>query len=241
MINFKYKAIAMLIMLLIIVGASLYHSVTVNKLETEVQKWKNKTTNYQEVVQEKETIYSKKVKQVKKIETENEELKKLLEKRDEIIIQQTHIVAELRDSVKNAHTTPDTIYSEEKGKSFPIRRFYIERDFITVKGFFETNPPFDITFDTLAADIGMLIVVGDTKDSLKVYVDFPYNNITAKYVDMVYIPYEPSFWDEFHIGFSVLASKNFLFGGTELKYKQISILAGLSNHGFTAGWNYWIK
>ena len=179
--------------------------------------------------------------QVDKIKTENEKLNKTIKKRNESINQSTIIIGELSDSLKNVKTKTDTVYDKNDNPVF-IQRFLATKLPFYLEGNFNINPPYDINFDLISADINLTVTLTERKDhTFNTYVTSKYPNLIINEINSKIVPYSQSFWKKVKFGVGTFVAPNYAVLNAKLGYKNITVVSGYGTTGIGVGFDYWFK
>jgi len=231
----KYIPHAFAIILAIIVVLGFFNQRT---LRNDMEKYRAAMLKYSDMYSTAKGETVKMAEEFSKLELKNKELNKEIKKQGEKIQSLIDLNANIKDSVANIITTPDTVYIDNNG-SMPIRRFALSQGNFTLKGYFEIRLPYRITFDEIKAEIALEIAMTQDRDLIwRSYIistdpSFVVNNIQTSIK-----PYKPGFWDKLKFGAGLYASSNRVGGIAGIYYGNLGINLLLDNNGAAVGAQY---
>lgn len=224
-----------------ILSGFIYLKVLNRSYNNTLTEWQNRVARMKDTIQETKNISSNLATRNKKIKSKNKELQKIINDKNEKIKSQTKITAELKDSINNISTTPDTIIVEDTTE-VPVRKFYITKNPFTVSGYFLTQPPFTLSIKQISASIEATSTITESKNgTFSTYIESKTSSLTIKNIETQFVPYTPSFWEKIKIGLGGYVANKQAGLFTQFGYSSFTALTGYTTTGWMIGGSYWIK
>jgi len=230
------KAVVAVLFAIIITG-SIVFNIKINNLKKEKTELYNQIANEDIIVQVDSTLYKRAALQLEKITTENKALKNHLKNSDATIRAKTDLIVKLSDQMKDITTRDSIIIDELSRREIGVRTFFVDRNTFSIGGYFQKQPPWELTFDNIQADIGLRIHLLENKNSSwETFVETDDPNIFVSELNTEIKPYRPRWYEQFHYGIGAhvggddLAS---IYGA--LGYSKYFVTVGYSTYGATLG------
>ncbi len=174
------------------------------------------------------------------ITASNDSLNKVIGHNKEQIRSLVALTGQLSDSLNNVETAHDTIYINNVATE--VQKFNVAQNGFELKGYFEINSPFRITFEKMLAEINLEIVLTETKDRLwTAYVTTPNTNFLVSDVVPKINPYEPTFFEKLSFSGGLYASSNRVGLSAGVTYDTHHIKLLLDNYGGAIGYEKTFK
>lgn len=235
----KNKLIYILVAVLIAVSA--YSYISVDSYKSKLNKNRKKADSLENTTEKFKNLYESSSRKVDKIKSRNKELQNYIEDVNEKIEYQTNVIGTLSDSIKNISTKADTIYREDSSY-VSVRSFNKHFNPFYISGYFEIKPPYNISFDTVSAEINLEISYSkDKSGALNTFVDTKSDNVKISDITTNYVDRDELFWNNITIGSGVYTSSTNAMLYIRTGYKNSSIMLGYGIGGFGVGFDYNIK
>jgi len=222
------------ILVVVIIGLSFWSNYQIGQLRKDVAFFQNEAAKRDEIHQIDSTTISRLSLKVRDISSNNNDLQNRIKLLNGTIRSQASFIATLADSIANINTHGDTLITGGL-----VRRFDVTKNAFTLKGWFELQEPYSITFEQLAAQIALeLNMVQLPSGQWEAFVDT--KNPSLHVTDLItkVNPYRPPWWKKFNLSAGIYLQGNEfgLVGG--VGYDKFIGLIGYDPRGYLLGVQY---
>ena len=230
------QIIALALVGIIIVGG-IYFNILIGQLRKDIAFFQNEAARRDEIHKIDETTISRLTLKVRNIESDNTSLQKTIDLLDGEIRTQASVIATLSDSLADVDTDAGTIVVD--GEELRTRTFDVSKDAFQLKGWFQLDAPYNITFQQIAATIALEINMAQLPDGQwEAFVDTKKPNVFVSDLITKTNPYRPSWWQKFNLSAGVYLQGNELGVVGGVGYNKYLMLIGYDPRGYLLGVQY---
>jgi hypothetical protein len=216
-----------------------YVAINYTTLNKELALWRTEALNNARMYKLADSTATRRAIEIKSLQTSNALLNKTIKEQEESIRSLTVINGKLQKELVWLKTNPDTVWIESAGELSPVQRFDMVLHPFYINGYFQTNPPYNILFEKLRADVSMeVILTEDKRQSWKAYVFSKDSSLAITDISTSVNPYVPAFIDNLKFSAGMYAGLNRLGISSGVMYKQHILKLNLDNLGGSLGYEY---
>lgn len=231
------SGIMILLLTAVIVGGGIVGSFQIKKLQKDVAFFQNEAARRDEIHQIDSTTVSRLSLKVRDITSSNRNLQNRINLLDGTIRSQADLIVSLEESATDVPTDSDIIIVD--GEEQVIRTFDMAKGAFTLKGWFQLQDPYNITFEQLAAQMDLeLNMVQLPSGQWEAFIDTKNPSLLVTDLVTKVNPYKPPWWKKFILSGGVYLQGNEfgLIGG--VGYDKFLGLIGYDPRGYMLGVQY---